>query len=90
MRIALYLLVFSSFMTLSASTTQYRYDKQGLVSEVVYSNGKIVRYSYDLRGNQLSRQVITLCYNFQSLRDNLPNWPQTQTVQSLVAIVACP
>ena len=41
----------------SAGETQYSYDKLGRLIEVRYSNGVVVTYTYDAKGNRLLVRV---------------------------------
>lgn len=42
----------------TAVTETYSYDSAGRLTRVVYPNGYIIQYSYDLSGNILNVQVL--------------------------------
>ena len=49
--------MFVSLQTFAQSTAKYKYDENNRLTQVTYSNGVIISYTYDALGNRLSKTV---------------------------------
>ena len=50
-------ILFVSMQTLAQGTVKYEYDSNNRLTQVTYSNGVTVTYTYDNLGNRLSKKV---------------------------------
>lgn len=50
-------ILFVSLQTFAQGTVKYEYDANNRLTQVTYSNGVTVSYSYDALGNRLSKKV---------------------------------
>lgn len=50
-------LLFAALQTFAQSTAKYKYDENNRLTQVTYSNGVTVSYTYDALGNRLSKTV---------------------------------
>jgi len=85
-----FIMIFGALLAFAGTGILYRYDAAGRLSQVTYSNGTILNYSYDGRGNMLRKRVFKPCYDFQALQDQYPQWPAAQSVPGLLALTTCP
>lgn len=49
--------LFVTLQTFAQGTVKYEYDANNRLTQVTYSNGVIVSYTYDALGNRLSKKV---------------------------------
>lgn len=50
-------IVFVSLQTFAQGTTKYKYDENNRLTQVTYSNGVTISYTYDALGNRLSKTI---------------------------------
>lgn len=67
----------------------YVYDRAGRLVKANYPAGKAIIYTYDSAGNLKFRKVFVPCFSWQSFTSHLVQWPQPQTVLTLIDDIEC-